>query len=139
MPELNRQTLFFIPLLFLTLIVAEAVWSKINRKNAYSLKETLSNIAMMIGMRAFRFLFAGYVLVSLTAIQSLALWKIPQDLWGNLLAVVVIDFFYYWEHRLNHTMRLFWAFHEVHHSSPWMNFTTSFRLNWFSPITTPLF
>ncbi|MGB0525401.1 MAG: sterol desaturase family protein, partial [Flammeovirgaceae bacterium] len=28
--------------------------------------------------------------------------------------------------------------HNVHHSSPWMNFTTAFRLNWFNFIISPL-
>jgi sterol desaturase/sphingolipid hydroxylase (fatty acid hydroxylase superfamily) len=139
MPALNKETAVVIALLFLCLVLAEAAWSKATKKNAYNWKETLSNLAMMIGMRTSRLLFAGYVLVSLTAIHTLSAWQVPQDLGGNLLALAVIDFVYYWEHRMNHNLRFFWAFHEVHHSSPWLNFTTSFRLNWLAPITTPLF
>jgi len=30
-----------------------------------------------------------------------------------------------------HEVSLLWIFHEVHHSSPWLNLTTAFRLNWF--------
>jgi sterol desaturase/sphingolipid hydroxylase (fatty acid hydroxylase superfamily) len=34
-----------------------------------------------------------------------------------VLAVAMVgDFFYYWFHRLQHTSRLLWRFHEVHHS-----------------------
>ena len=33
------------------------------------------------------------------------------------------DFLYYWLHRFDHEIRLFWAVHVTHHSSEQMNFT----------------
>ena len=37
--------------------------------------------------------------------------------------------FYYW-HRLNHTFRLLWRFHNVHHLDPDLDVSTSFRFHW---------
>ena len=37
------------------------------------------------------------------------------------------DFFYYWEHRLAHEIRLLWTQHAVHHSSRHMNITVGVR------------
>lgn len=44
-----------------------------------------------------------------------------------LLLFVLDDFIYYWFHRANHEIRLFWAGHEAHHSARLMNFGTALR------------
>lgn len=44
---------------------------------------------------------------------------------------VLVDFIYYWKHRLFHQTRLGWALHSTHHSSRELNFLSTFRLNWF--------
>ncbi len=45
--------------------------------------------------------------------------------WGLLL--FADDFAYYWFHRMNHEVRLFWAGHVSHHSSRYLNFGTALR------------
>lgn len=47
-----------------------------------------------------------------------------------ILAVAIADFLYYWEHRVEHRIRLFWAYHNVHHSSTDYNLTVASRLSW---------
>lgn len=47
-----------------------------------------------------------------------------------LLALVAVDFVYYWKHRLMHSVRALWAFHSVHHSSQYLNPTTALRFDW---------
>jgi sterol desaturase/sphingolipid hydroxylase (fatty acid hydroxylase superfamily) len=47
-----------------------------------------------------------------------------------ILAVVIADFLYYWEHRAEHRIRFFWAYHNVHHSSTDYNLTVASRLSW---------
>jgi sterol desaturase/sphingolipid hydroxylase (fatty acid hydroxylase superfamily) len=44
-----------------------------------------------------------------------------------VLAVVVVDFNEYWNHRVSHRMRLLWANHVQHHSSTHMNVSTALR------------
>jgi sterol desaturase/sphingolipid hydroxylase (fatty acid hydroxylase superfamily) len=55
---------------------------------------------------------------------------LPVPFWVQLAAgVLLMDFtFYYW-HRLNHTRRLLWRFHNVHHVDPDLDVTTSFRFH----------
>jgi len=45
--------------------------------------------------------------------------------WGTLF--VLDDFAYYWFHRMNHEVRLFWAGHVPHHSSVKLNYATALR------------
>jgi sterol desaturase/sphingolipid hydroxylase (fatty acid hydroxylase superfamily) len=47
-----------------------------------------------------------------------------------LVAVVGIDFMYYWDHRAGHEIRLLWASHVVHHSSQRYNLSTALRQTW---------
>ena len=44
-----------------------------------------------------------------------------------VFAFVFYDFCYYWQHRLGHTVGLFWATHSVHHQSEEFNLTTALR------------
>jgi hypothetical protein len=41
---------------------------------------------------------------------------------------------YYWAHRADHTIRLLWTAHSVHHSSEYFNLTTALRLPWRLPV-----
>ena len=61
---------------------------------------------------------------------SLPVWLICQ---------LLDDFSYYWFHRLNHTVRLLWAAHIVHHSSDNFNYGTGIRNGWFTLLYKPLF
>ncbi|MFT3817651.1 MAG: sterol desaturase family protein [Rubrivivax sp.] len=47
-----------------------------------------------------------------------------------LLQVAAIDFFYYWTHRAQHRIALLWRIHELHHSEPSFNVTTTLRVHW---------
>ena len=49
------------------------------------------------------------------------------SLLGWLLALLGVDFCYYWLHRTGHTFRAFWASHGVHHSSEEYNLSTALR------------
>lgn len=51
--------------------------------------------------------------------------------WGQfLLQVAVLDFFYYWTHRAQHVFGPLWRIHELHHSDPSFNVTTTLRVHW---------
>ena len=57
-----------------------------------------------------------------------ALVTLPSGNWGTwLFAFVFYDLCYYWQHRLGHTVGLFWASHSVHHQSEEFNLTTALR------------
>jgi sterol desaturase/sphingolipid hydroxylase (fatty acid hydroxylase superfamily) len=51
-----------------------------------------------------------------------------------MLLLLLEDFIYYWLHRFDHEIRLFWAVHVTHHSSEKMNFAVGFRSSVFQPL-----
>jgi len=44
-------------------------------------------------------------------------------------AIVILDFWMYWWHRLNHRLPILWRFHRTHHSDPRMDVTTASRFH----------
>jgi len=64
-----------------------------------------------------------YFLVS----DAVVNWAMPIAGWSILLAVLVADLVYYWEHRLAHEIRILWLQHAVHHSSRYLNIITGIR------------
>lgn len=60
--------------------------------------------------------------------------------WPIWLACIILnDFSNYWYHRFNHTIRIFWAAHIVHHSSAHYNYGTALRLSWVAMFYKPLY
>ena len=58
------------------------------------------------------------------------LYSVPLGGWQHWVgAVLLLDLWTYWWHRLNHTVPLLWRFHRVHHSDPRMDVTTANRFH----------
>ncbi len=66
-------------------------------------------------------------------------WEIPVNIWTTILCILVIDFLYYWEHRLEHKIRILWSYHSIHHSSPIYNYTTALRVPFIDTFVTWVF
>ncbi|MDK2857143.1 MAG: hypothetical protein PWQ89_262 [Verrucomicrobiota bacterium] len=47
----------------------------------------------------------------------------------TLFAILLLDCWTYWWHRLNHRIPFLWRFHRMHHSDPWMDVTTARRFH----------
>ncbi|QTD54561.1 sterol desaturase family protein [Parasphingorhabdus cellanae] len=67
--------------------------------------------------------FALYILVY----ENFRFFTIDNLALAALLAFVVHELSYYWDHRLGHRVGLLWAFHSIHHSSNEFNHSTSAR------------
>lgn len=81
----------------------------------------------------------GGVALSFTILSfasQFALMQIANTHLNIFLAVLLYDFMFYWTHRLEHSSRLFWTWHNVHHSSSEYNLTTALRLSWIEPFMT---
>lgn len=63
-------------------------------------------------------------------------WDSPVTWWVALFAY---DFFYYWFHRMAHEVNLFWAAHQVHHSSQDYTLSTALRQSMLQRFTSWLF
>ena len=59
--------------------------------------------------------------------ENWALLDIQINVYTIVLAVLLADFVYYWEHRFMHMTGLGWMTHTVHHSSPEFNISVAYR------------
>jgi sterol desaturase/sphingolipid hydroxylase (fatty acid hydroxylase superfamily) len=66
-------------------------------------------------------------------------WQIPINIWTTILCILFIDFLYYWEHRIEHRVRILWSYHSIHHSSPIYNYTTALRVSFIDSFITWVF
>ena len=114
---------------FLTLIAIEILVDIYRRTNYYRLADAINSLSCGIvstGMRVF-FGFLGLYTYEWT-LHHAALFSLPANHWGTwAFAFVLYDLCYYWNHRLGHTVGLFWASHVVHHQSEEFNLTTALR------------
>ncbi len=126
-------------LAFLIALASETVWDVV-RGSRKSLGETFANAAIAIVTAVLERTAYGLVfIVGLLLVTPFAFYDVPQGWWTIPLAVLVADFTYYWMHRCEHEVRLFWANHSVHHSSPEFNFTTAVRISWMDALVEWLF
>ena len=130
----NDFAWFFVP----TFIFGEALIRSIKNwrstKQGYPVKDLLINFSIgMIDRLVTKFFWIAIMFFAFQAIATHA--PLPainmQRWWSWPLAILLSDLAFYWYHRAGHEIRLFWAIHNVHHSSTFYNFSTSIRLSWF--------
>ncbi len=124
-------TLYAIPFFLLAMLIEWKVLARMHTRGGYDIpKDTAASLAMGVGSLFFVTLInagvyalaRGAYLHRITTFESAALeWT---------LAIVLWDFAYYWHHRFEHEIRLFWASHVAHHSSEKYNLSTALRQPW---------
>ena len=119
---------------YLFIIVLEVVLSNLHGKKSYSLADTLNNFVLMVLNGGLDLLFRSVYVVILFFVWEHRITEIgtPWVYWLTLL--LAEDFAFYWLHRFDHEIRLFWAVHVTHHSSDKMNFTVGFRSSVLQPL-----
>ncbi len=124
----DKLLIYALPI-FLIVIIVEAVISRREQKDLYDRKDFIASVWMLILTAIVEFLpkalafIAFFYLHELTPLSDV----IGRQWWAWGLLFVLDDFTYYWFHRMNHEVRLFWAGHVPHHSSQKMNFGTALR------------
>lgn len=74
-------------------------------------------------------LFGGLASV-LAQAAGRGLWPVTWPLWAQMvLAVVLVDFVFYWQHRMFHHLPVLWRFHALHHNPERMHVLKSARLH----------
>jgi sterol desaturase/sphingolipid hydroxylase (fatty acid hydroxylase superfamily) len=103
-------------------------------KRTFNWKDSLASLYLMILNSvidlAFRIIYLA--VLQFFYIHTLITWQEGLVYWIVLL--IAEDFLYYWLHRFDHQVRLFWAVHVTHHSSEHMNLTVGFRSSVFQPL-----
>lgn len=138
----------------LALIAIEWIYSRYKgHKKLYELKDFLTSSAMSIGVlilnTLLKFISAAAIFYAVYELCNSEVNGIRTNVFGYqsfgwawyvwIMCQFLDDFTHYWFHRLNHTVRVMWAAHMVHHSSEHYNYGTALRISWVSNIYKPLF
>ncbi len=120
--------------IYCTIIGIELLLSNLQHRKLYTKKNVAANLYLMllnmgidIGLRVFTLGILGYFYKF-----AFLNWHMGIVYWVLLFAFE--DLMYYWLHRFDHEIRLFWAVHVTHHSSDLMNITVGFRSSVFQPV-----
>jgi len=119
--------LYAVPAFYL-LIIMEIVAEKWRNTNFYQVSDSLTSLATgtinyLLKVSLSLMPFTVYALF----FEHISLIQLGDSPLVWLIAFVLYDFFYYWNHRMGHEMNILWAAHVVHHSSEEYNLTTALR------------
>ena len=120
-------------------IVIELIWAKKQPRQVYNWKDSLANIAIVVGGKLIQPLSLAWGYYVFTQVMPYQLFIIESNTLMFILAFLLVEFIFYWHHRFNHEVPFLWTIHHTHHSSPWFNFITAGRLNWMGKFLGPLF
>ncbi|MCI5047223.1 MAG: sterol desaturase family protein [Aquisalinus sp.] len=135
----NIDTMFFMIGGGILLIeIMKGLFSRPFRGRSYldmvtSISTQIPSIAVEVFIMGFA--YAGYVWLA----ENYVDWTLPINIWTILLAILVCDFVYYWEHRFAHEWRVFWTQHAVHHSSRYFNAAVAIRFGPFEGLLSAIF
>jgi sterol desaturase/sphingolipid hydroxylase (fatty acid hydroxylase superfamily) len=100
--------------------------------------EVLANLSPLIPVIITTGMVTAFVIWLFSSVAKVAIATLPVNIWTILGAIILVDFMYYWDHRLGHRVRALWAFsHSVHHSSPLFNQTTGLRISFVDGFISP--
>ena len=119
---------WFVPIVRAALAM-EFTYDKKQNRGLFEARDTRASLWMMVYV-AFvdllpKFIFFAiiYYLHELSPLRDV----IKRQWWAWAILLVLDDLIYYWMHRLNHEVRIFWAGHVSHHSAVKMNYATALR------------
>lgn len=103
-------------------------------KVRYTVRNIITNIYLTFLNASIDLALRGFVFMVLGACYLHRLYHADPTPLYWLTLVLAEDFLFYWLHRIDHQVRLFWAIHVTHHSSELMNLTVGFRSSVFQPL-----
>ena len=113
---------------FIVFILLEAWLARRRGLPVYHLPVALSDIACGITSQLFNLLTFGLGVAAYAAVYAWRGWDLdPGSGWTWLLAMLGVDFLYYWWHRASHEVNVLWAAHVVHHQSEDYNLAVALR------------
>lgn len=124
----DKLAIYTLPIFFLAMIV-EVIIAKRKNLELYNRKDTKASLWMLILAVIVEFTPKLVAFIAFFYLHEISPLKdiVQRQWWAWILLFFLDDFSYYWFHRLNHEVRLFWAGHVPHHSSLKMNFATALR------------
>jgi len=131
----HDPTLFAAPFFVLALLLEIPLLRRMRERGRDVLgyperKDTWANLAMGLGSLPFVTAINVTVFVLAQKVWPHRLVDLGDGPLGWTVALIGWDFAYYWHHRAEHEVRLFWANHVNHHSSQSFNLSTALRQPW---------
>lgn len=115
----------------LIMMLLEAILIQQNSQSSFSWQESMASLGVALGHRLSITLLGVIPIGIYSYVWEHRLWTVSLNHgWSILLLFVVIEFLYYWYHRLSHEIRWLWATHAVHHSANYFNLSATIRLGW---------
>lgn len=111
------------------LLIAIELWlAQRQGRKLFRFGDAVTDISCGIGQQALGIFVAAATVLIYIWFYELRFFSLPADsVWTWVLAMVGVDFAYYWWHRLSHESNLFWAIHVVHHQSEDYNLAVALR------------
>ncbi len=110
------------------------------RLNKQSFLEMLASASPLLPTLLTGSIVASFIGSLYGFVSQYAIWSIPTNAWTILLAILLVDFLYYWDHRCGHVFRPYWAIaHSVHHSSEQYDQTIGLRISFVDGFISPWF
>ena len=119
---------WFVPI-FLLAFVIELIYARQKQLDLHIKDDTKASFWMMIYVvivdiiPKFLLFWLIFTLAELSPLKDV----VQRQWWAWVALFFLDDFAYYWMHRANHEVRLFWAGHVNHHSAIKMNYGTALR------------
>ena len=113
---------------FLVLVLLELAYGAWKKNQTYTLMDTLSSLSSGMTNILKDVFGIGLILISYPYLKDLlAVMQLEESVFLYFAAFICIDFASYWNHRLNHSINVFWNRHIVHHSSEEFNLACALR------------
>ena len=130
LPSKKIQTIFLFAVFVLQYLMEHILPQKGKYNNpgneGFNLLVGVFNAAILFIPSALLVILLGWI--SKNNIGLLQIIELPD--WIRIAATIILmDFFMYWWHRLNHTQKFLWRFHRFHHRDTKMNTTTAIRFH----------
>lgn len=128
--------------LFVGFVILEAVVATIKfGKRGFRINDAVGSLSQGIISELFKLLTHGILVSGYVAIHQK--WRFVTLPWDSsltwIIGLLTVDIIYYWLHRASHEVNIFWAAHQVHHSSEDYNLTTALRQSVMQSLTNMLF
>ncbi len=120
--------------IYLIIIGLEVCISNYHHKKLYTWRETFTSLFLSVLNGFLDLAVRGGYLILLILVYKLRLFSIHHGLLYWFFLFILIDFKFYWLHRIEHFCRVFWAAHVTHHSAEHMNITVGFRASLMRPL-----
>jgi alkylglycerol monooxygenase len=127
-------------------VLLEFLYSKIKKDEVYTKKILITNIITGIITEFLFYLKTKLFFLAVTSFLITTSWfRHGAPLNENftvisfLYCLILLDFAYYVFHRMDHSYKILWILHRVHHSDTTLNYSTALRVSWFEQVFFSLF